>query len=925
MKKRLTILTCLMMICSFMFGQNGSNYWNEDVSHDFGSSMTITGVLVINGTEQRTTQLEIGAFCGEEFRGSTILKYNKKRDRYFATLMIYSDNNDDISFKVYNHESGNILNVETDKVSFSPNATLGSLNDPYVFNFTSQVAKVDDVGYTTFADALTAVANGGTTLELLADATIANPINVTHNLTIVGNGKTVTSTAARAFNIETTGKVVVNNLTVNAGERAFNIINEAATVELNGVTATASNNAVMIATSAGAVTLTINNSDLTGLAVVNVAGAGSKVAINNTEITNVDANPKENYGAITIWTSAENAKVVVSDGEIIVADDSRQGYVFPATATIEGVEDVGYIIVTVGDAGYETLAEAIEDVKANGTISFIRNGKGAGVVINKDITIDFNGKTYTFSELGVGSGTLTSNGFQILKGNNVTLKNGTLNVAEAMKAEYYILIQNYANLNVENMNLDGTNLDKWSTVEDNWDSYTLSNNSGKVNIVNTTITANDEGAKAFAFDVCKKASYEAPIVKLDAKSKINVSGDVNGYGKVELSGGQFFPEQSVTISLTKSVEAYQVAEGGNQLESGWYTIGVPFTVTPSLTEGYELFSYDAVDAMWRNHKNNNFDLERGRGYLYAHLNGADLTLEGEVTTEVYKTTLSYESLIKELNGFNLLGNPYTFSINPAYFEKGNVADGFYTLANDGAWVAKKDAEIAVGEGFLVQATANDDEFIINKAATRSENANNGTLQINVANNTYSDVAYVSFNEGIGLTKIAHQNANIPMVYIPVENKEYSIAYISENVEEVPFSFEAKTMGTYTISVKAQNCEFSTMTLVDRFTGVETNLLFEDYSFVAKSSDNSDRFIVRLSRGTLGLEEEHFAFINNNGLIINNASSNATLQIFDVMGRPVSSHNLSGNANISMESLTNGVYVLRLIDENNVRVQKVVID
>jgi hypothetical protein len=116
-----------------------------------------------------------------------------------------------------------------------------------------------------------------------------------------------------------------------------------------------------------------------------------------------------------------------------------------------------------------------------------------------------------------------------------------------------------------------------------------------------------------------------------------------------------------------------------------------------------------------------------------------------------------------------------------------------------------------------------------------------------------------------------------------------------------------------------------MTLIDRFTGVETNLLFEDYSFVAKSSDNSDRFIVRLSRGTLGLEEEHFAFINNNGLIINNASSNATLQIFDVMGRPVSSHNLSGNANISMESLTNGVYVLRLIDENNVRVQKVVID
>ena len=829
-------------------------------------------------------------------------------------------------------EDVDITNVAADKVNFvwvdedwaanfgKVEVTGAKVAQEGIEKFVAAVkkdAKVEGY-YASLQAAINAVQNGGTTLELLEDATIANPINVTHNLTIVGNGKTVTSTAARAFNIETTGKVVVNNLTVNAGERAFNIINEAATVELNGVTATASNNAVMIATSAGAVTLTINNSDLTGLAVVNVAGAGSKVAINNTEITNVDANPKENYGAITIWTSAENAKVVVSDGKIIVADDSRQGYVFPATATIEGVENVGYIIVTVGDAGYETLAEAIEDVKANGTISFIRNGKGAGVVINKDITIDFNGKTYTFSELGVGSGTLTSNGFQILKGNNVTLKNGTLNVAEAMKAKYYILVQNYANLNVENMNLDGTNLDKWSKTDG--DSYVLSNNSGNVNIVKTTITANNDGDKAFAFDVCKKASYEAPVVTLDAKSKI--------YGRVELSGGQFYPEKGVTVSLTKSVEAYQVAEGGNQLESGWYTIGVPFTVTPSLTEGYELFRYNEAEAMWENHKNqehNTFGLQVGRGYLYAHANGADLNLEGEANIKDYSTDLSYTTdATHELKGFHLVGNPYTFSISGNHFS-GNVADGFYTLANSGAWVVKQTAdEIAVGEGFLVQAKSAT-KFAINKKATKTRSADNGSLQINVANAKYSDVAYVSFNEGVGLNKISHQNTNIPMVYVPVEGENYSIAYMNANVEEIPFAFEAKTMGSYTISVEAQNCEFSTMTLIDRFTGIETNLLFEDYSFVAKSSDNSNRFIIRLSQGTTDLEEEHFAYINNNGLIINNASSNATLQIFDVMGRPVSSHNLSGNANIAVESLTNGVYILRLIDDNNVRIQKVVID
>lgn len=583
---------------------------------------------------------------------------------------------------------------------------------------------------------------------------------------------------------------------------------------------------------------------------------------------------------------------------------AKEPYVINFYTPVTGDAEVNNVV-------YPTLAEAYANAEIGSTITLLRDAQGAGIVINKDVTIDFNGHAYTFSELGVGSGTLTSNGFQILKGNNVTLKNGTLNVAEAMKAKYYILVQNYANLNVENMNLDGTNLDKWSTVATDLDSYVLSNNSGNVNIVNTTITANDEGAKAFAFDVCKKASYEAPVVTLDANSTIN--------GRVELSGGQFYPEQGVKVSLTKEIDPYDLA--------GWYTISAPFATESINIEGdYTLFRYNEKTAVWENHKAHEYyGLELGRGYLYANLQGNDLTLEGLANVATYQTTLKCESEVDELKGNHLLGNPYTFDITGKHLA-GNIEGGFYQMAGNGAWVPKElTEEIAVGEGFLVQAVE-ETSFAINKtktAATRS--ANNGSLQINVANDVYSDVAYASFNEGIGLSKIEHQNANIPMVYIPVENNDYAIAYLGENVEEVPFSFEAKTMGTYTISVKAQNCEFSTMTLVDRFTGVETNLLFEDYSFVAKSSDNSDRFILKLSRGTTDLEEEHFAYINNNGLIINNASGNATLQIFDVMGRPVSSHNVSGNANIAMESLTNGVYILRLIDDNNVRIQKVVID
>ena len=200
-----------------------------------------------------------------------------------------------------------------------------------------------------------------------------------------------------------------------------------------------------------------------------------------------------------------------------------------------------YVAQTETGAKFETLKEAID--AANETVTLLQTATGAGVVINKDITIDFGGYTYLFNE-GVGSTGTESNGFQILQGNIVVLKNGGLNVAETAKANFYILVQNYTNLTVENMTLDGTNLDKWSKVQDNWDSYTLSNNSGEVNIINTKIYANDEGVNAFAFDVDNNANYTS-------KPVVNVSGEntlVRGNVEVDLpdnlniSGGTFTVE-----------------------------------------------------------------------------------------------------------------------------------------------------------------------------------------------------------------------------------------------------------------------------------------------------------------------------------------------------------------------------------------------
>ncbi|MBQ2388645.1 MAG: hypothetical protein II305_01180, partial [Clostridia bacterium] len=123
------------------------------------------------------------------------------------------------------------------------------------------VAQVGDKYFYSFADAY-AAAEAGDTITLLADITADAIITIDKAITLDGNGKTLTSTAGRAINVDCAGAVTIEDLTIVAkGERAINIINQPANVTVNNVTATAKNYAIMMATSAAGADLVVNDSD----------------------------------------------------------------------------------------------------------------------------------------------------------------------------------------------------------------------------------------------------------------------------------------------------------------------------------------------------------------------------------------------------------------------------------------------------------------------------------------------------------------------------------------------------------------------------------------------------------------------------------------------------------------------------------------
>ena len=236
---------------------------------------------------------------------------------------------------------------------------------------------------------------------------------------------------------------------------------------------------------------------------------------------------------------------------------------------------------------------------------------------------------------------------------------------------------------------------------------------------------------------------------------------------------------------------------------------------------------------------------------------------------------------------------------------------------------------------MVQTTAAEvaqrtNKVIFSTTAPTQQATNNGNLQIalnqsNTRSNTVMDNAIVSFNEGSKLGKFyfGEQNANI---YIPQNAEEYAIA-TSNGQGEMPLNFKANANGEYTLTVNPEGVEMVYMHLIDNMTGADIDLLqTPEYAFNAKTTDYESRFkLVFVSSicGDADGDNETFAFFSNGNWIIANEGQ-ATLQVIDLNGRILSSETVNGSVSKNINA-TPGVYMIRLINGENVRTQKIVVD
>ena len=381
----------------------------------------------------------------------------------------------------------------------------------------------------------------------------------------------------------------------------------------------------------------------------------------------------------------------------------------------------------------------------------------------------------------------------------------------------------------------------------------------------------------------------------------------------------FMTEQT----FTKDITAYSG-------DGGWYFIASPVKedITPSadngfLTNNYDLyyFNQDGVEGLeWINWKNNgdlnSFDIENGKGYLYASGTNTTLSFTGTAYNGNGEVDLTYSTNNADVNmhGWNLVGNPFA---QTAYI---NVP--FYTLDGGSDFDENNSGDpIEAMQGVLVKATEATTLTFSTTAPAKSAN-----LVMNITQNRGSviDRAIVRFGEGRQLPKFMI-NENHTKLYIPQDNKDYAVVNANEN-GEMPVNFKAETSGTYTISVGAEEMDFRYLHLIDNQTGADVNLLENpNYTFNALTTDYASRFkLVFVANSEYGTSTDSgtFAFMSNDNWIINN-DGDAILQVIDVNGRIISSESISGCVNKHIEAAP-GVYMLRLISGTDMKVQKIVV-
>ncbi len=440
--------------------------------------------------------------------------------------------------------------------------------------------------------------------------------------------------------------------------------------------------------------------------------------------------------------------------------------------------------------------------------------------------------------------------------------------------------------------------------------------------------------------VVNNITIKEGCVTIDNAASLTVEGTlINNVAEnlVINDGAQIFQTtEGVPATFVMNIDT--PSTWGN-VKDGWQFIASPFTDasihTFGMAEGdYDLYKYEGnYDLEWINYKQNASSFEYynifkpGTAYLASYESAEQFVMKGTLNheTSFFTEYLNYDfEGDKALRNFHLLGNPFPFDMDWSKVTTVDMAEGYAIInAEDGSYEYKTSGSIPVGDGFFVKTIYLDNRFSYDhNTVYRGQKEKANSINVIASGKAGKDNVVVNFaGQAEGFDKLQNFNDAIATVYVSENGKNYGIANVDENTTEVELNFNAKEMGNYTIRLDL-NGEFQAVTLVDRFTGVETDMLEDEYTFTATGNDNVNRFVIKLVNGQEPTANSQFVYQSGEELIL---SIEGSVQIVDMLGRVVySNEHANGDNRIDVSEFNDASYVVRVVNEEGVKVQKIIL-
>lgn len=830
--------------------RGNSNHWIPNQT-SYEDNMTLTGVIQIDGVEQQSTTLEVGVFCGGECRGTGYPTYFPPTQRYVIQLLIYGEAGDQLTFKLYDSDLGEELNLNSpEAVTFSSNG-YGSLSDPYILNFTEMVGESFSVSANinpTMGGTVqgTGIYQIGQTCTLLAAANEGYAFsNWTENGTVVSTNPTY------AFPV-TSNHTLVANFTIT-GNNTHWIPNELSyednmtltgVIQINGVEQQSTTLEVGV----------FCGDDCRGTGLANYFFPTQRFVIqllifgeSGDQLTfrlyDHSLGQELNLNVPEAVTFTSNGYGSLSDPYILNFTDDGSPLWVPNES---GYEDNMTLTGVIQINGVEQQSTTLEVGAFCG-----EECRGTGLVTYFFPTQRYVVQLLIFGETG---DQLTFKLYDHAIGQelNLTSPDAITFVANGYGTLGNPYILNFTGATAFHFITPGN----WSTAS-NWQEGTL------------------PGADDVAFiDASCQLDQDAEVAALaiaDGQTLIMQSGKtltVNGLlfnsstaGLVIKDGAQLINASgNVAATMEKDIVAYS-----NSNPDAWYTIASPMNEMPIEGSGFATPEFDLyrfnesnlTNEEWENYKGGLADFttfENGRGYLFANSNAFSPAFTGTLNASAVSCPLSFTERPNDpLSGFNLIGNPFPHDIykgSGGAIDNANLASGYYTLTNEGRWqVHTFEDAIHPGQGILVKATAPTVLTIAKSnemASSESGEAKGKTnqLRISVKGDNGQDQTYVYFGQGVGLDKKNNLDGQAPSLWVRANGNDYAIAHVDSFDESLELCFSGEQEGDFTLSVVAGNTKFKSLQLTDRATGTTVDLLKQpNYSFHATGQEPRARFCI----------------------------------------------------------------------------------